>query len=164
MPLPMSSQGISVHWSSGQLSSQPWSLPWGAESVWNCLTSPIYNQEKQECQKHSQEYQIHTSKLMTLIIFPKSLDILCSHGHPQVSIFMSIKTQPYAHKSREMKNIQKSTRVSQELMVGVDHLRGLFQNKWLYDSILRENPDKQSCLPLAKSSSLNGLCVTKANP
>lgn len=55
---------------------------------------------------------------MTLIIFLKRLNILCSHGHPQISVFMSIKAQPYAHKSREMKNTQKSTRVSQELMVG----------------------------------------------
>lgn len=159
MPLPMSSQGISVHWSSGQLSCQPWSLPWGTESAWNCLASPIYNQEKQECQKHNQEYQIHTSNLMTLIIFPKSLNVPGSHGHPQISIFMSIKTHPYAHKSREMKNTQKSTRVSQELMVGVNNLRGLFQRKQFCDSILRENTDKQSSISLAKSYSLNGFCV-----
>lgn len=158
IPLPMSSQGIPVHWSSGQLSHQPWLLPWGTESAWNSLPSPIYKQEKQECQKHNQEYPIHTSNLMTLIIFPKSLHVRFSHGHPQ-SVFMSTKTQPYTHKSREMKNMQKSTRVSQELMVGVNHLRGLFQGKWCYDPVLRENTDDQSCLPLPRSYTLHGLCA-----
>lgn len=48
---------------------------------------------------------------------------MCSHGHPQISA--SIKN----HKSREITNTEKSTRVSQELMVGTEHLRGLFQRK-----------------------------------
>lgn len=45
--------------------------------------------------------------LMTLITFPKSLSVLCSHGHPQISLLMSIKPQPHTHKSRELKNTQK---------------------------------------------------------